>query len=139
MLKYFDLLLELLRPEDDEFIIEEKKKLSATAKKLEEKWDKNLKIFHKYWFIFKAYNDLLNERISLDEFLATWDITSSRKIYENDESSLSIINKIIDWKINWDDNTLLILDSFSFLSLSDNDKKIVQKRTKEHNNEIVFC
>ena len=139
MLKYFDLLLELLRPEDDEFIIEEKKKLSATAKKLEEKWDKNLKIFHKYWFIFNAYNDLLNERISLDEFLATWDITSSRKIYENDESSLSIINKIIDWKINWDDNTLLILDSISFLSLSDNDKKIVQKRTKEHNNEIVFC
>jgi hypothetical protein len=37
MLKYFDLLLELLRPEDDEFVIEEKKKLSATAKKLEER------------------------------------------------------------------------------------------------------
>jgi hypothetical protein len=37
MQKYFDLLLELLRPEDDNFIIEEKKKLSATAKKLEER------------------------------------------------------------------------------------------------------
>ena len=37
MQKYFDLLLELLRPEDDDFVIEEKKKLSATAKKLEER------------------------------------------------------------------------------------------------------
>jgi hypothetical protein len=37
MQKYFDLLLELLRPEDDNLIIEEKKKFSATAKKLEER------------------------------------------------------------------------------------------------------
>ena len=32
MQKYFDLLLELLRPEDDDFVLEEKKKLSATEK-----------------------------------------------------------------------------------------------------------
>ena len=139
MQKYFDLLLELLRPQDDELIVEERNKLSAAANKLEEKWTKNLKIFHKYWFIFKAYEDLLNEKIQLDEFLATWDITSNRKIYENDESSLSIINKIINWKLNWDNNTLFILDTISFLVLSDNDKKIVQKRSKEHNNEIIFC
>jgi hypothetical protein len=37
MQKYFDLLLELLRPEDDDFVMGEKKKLSATAKKLEER------------------------------------------------------------------------------------------------------
>ena len=139
MQKYFDLLLELLRPQDDELIVEERNKLSAAANKLEEKWTKNLKIFHKYWFIFKAYEDLLNEKIQLDEFLATWDITSNRKIYENDESSLSIINKIINWKLNWDNNTLFILDTISFLVLPDNDKKIVQKRSKEHNNEIIFC
>ena len=139
MQKYFDLLLELLRPQDDELIVDERNKLSAAANKLEEKWTKNLKIFHKYWFIFKAYEDLLNEKIQLDEFLATWDITSNRKIYENDESSLSITNKIINWKLDWDNNTLFILDTISFLVLSDNDKKIVQKRSKEHNNEIIFC
>ena len=44
MQKYFDLLLELLRPEDDDFVIEERKKLSAAAKKIEEEWNKNLKI-----------------------------------------------------------------------------------------------
>jgi hypothetical protein len=37
MQKYFDLLLELLLPEDDDFVMEEKKKLSATAKRLEER------------------------------------------------------------------------------------------------------
>ena len=139
MQKYFDLLLELLRPEDDESTIEEKKKLSAASKKIEGRWNKKLIIAHKQGFIFRAYEDLLNEKISLDDFLTTWDITSTRKIYENDESSLSIINKIINWKMNWHDNTLFILDSISFLALSDNDKKIIQKRTKEHNSEIILC
>ena len=138
MQKYFDLLLELLRPEDDNFVMEEKKKLSATARKIEERWDKNLKITHKYKFIFDAYEDLLNEKISLDEFLATGDITSSKNIYNNEESSVSILNSIIQWNEN-SENTLFILDSISFWCLAKKDKEIVQKWTKEHNNELVFC
>lgn len=138
MQKYFDLLLELLRPEDDDFIVEEKKKLSAAAKKIEERWDKNLKIAHKVWFIFEAYEDLLNERITLDEFLATWDITSDRNISKTNESSIQVLERIIQWKNN-DDNTLFILDSISFWSLSNNDKNIIQDRAKNHNCELVFC
>ena len=138
MQKYFDLLLELLRPEDDDFVMEEKKKLSATAKKLEERWDKNLKIAHKVWFIFEAYEDLLNEKISLDEFLATWDITSERNISEPSESSIEILNWIIEWK-NDDENTLFILDSISFASLAKKDKETIQNRAKNHNCELVFC
>ena len=138
MQKYFDLLLELLRPEDDDFVIEEKKKLSATAKKLEERWDKNLKIVHKVWFIFEAYEDLLNEKITLDEFLATWDITSERDISDPAESSIEVLNWIIEWK-NDDENTLFILDSISFVSLAKKDKETVQNRAKDHNCEIIFC
>ena len=138
MQKYFDLLLELLRPEDDDFVIEEKKKLSATAKKLEERWNKNLKIAHKVWFIFEAYEDLLNEKITLDEFLATWDITSKRNISKSKESSIDILNWIIEWK-NKDENTLFILDSISFTNFSNNDKKIIQNWTKNHKCELVFC
>ena len=138
MQKYFNLLLELLRPEDDDFVIEEKKKLSATAKKLEERWDKNLKIAHKVWFIFEAYEDLLNEKISLDDFLATWDITSDRNISKSKESSINVLNWIIEWKNN-DENTLFILDSISFASLANNNKKIIQDWAKNHNNELVFC
>lgn len=139
MQKYFNLLLELLRPEDDDFIIEEKKKLSAAAHKLEERWDKNLIIAHKVWFIFEAYKDLLNDKISLDEFLATWDITSTRKLHTNHKSSINVINSIINWNIKVEDNTLFILDSISFWTLADNDKKIIQNRTKDHNCELVFC
>ena len=138
MQKYFDLLLELLRPEDDDFIIEEKKKLSATAKKLEERWDKNLKIAHKVWFIFETYEDLLSEKITLDEFLATWDITSKKNISWNQESSIDILNWIIEWR-NDDENTIFILDSISFASLANNDKKIIQDWVKNNNCELVFC
>jgi len=138
MQKYFDLLLELLRPEDDDFVMEEKKKLSATAKKLEERWDKNLKIAHKVWFIFEAYEDLLNEKITLDEFLATWDITSERNVSKPSESSIKVLNRIIEWK-NEDENTLFILDSISFASLAKKDKETIQNRAKDHNCELVFC
>lgn len=138
MQKYFNLLLELLRPEDDDFVIEEKKKLSATAKRLEERWDKNLKMAHRVWFIFEAYEDLLNEKITLDEFLATWDITSERNISQSSESSIKVLNWIIEWKNN-DENTLFILDSISFASLAKKDKETIQNRAKNHNCELIFC
>lgn len=138
MQKYFDLLLELLRPEDDDFVIEEKRKLSATAMKLEERWDKNLKIAHKVWFIFEAYEDLLNEKIMLDEFLATWDITSKKNISWNHESSFDVLNWIIKWKNN-NENTLFILDSISFWILAKKDKETIQSRAKDQNCELVFC
>ena len=138
MQKYFDLLLELLRPEDDDFVIEEKKKLSAKAKKIEERWDKNLKIAHKVWFIFEAYEDLLNEKISLDEFLATWDITSKKNISWNYKSSIEVLNWIIELQNN-NKNTLFILDSISFASLANKDKKIIQDWAKNQDCELVFC
>ena len=139
MLKYFDLLLELLRPEDDDLVIEEKKQLSAAWKKLEERWNKNLRIHHRYRFIFSAYDDLIHERISLDEFLATWDITSNRNLNNTNETSISVVNSIVDWTIKNSDNTLFILDTISFLSLSENDKKTVQSWVKDHNCELIFC
>ena len=138
MQKYFDLLLELLRPEDDDFVIKEKKKISATAKKMEERWNKNLKIAHKIWFIFEAYEDLLNEKITLDEFLATWDITSKKNISKTNESSIEILNWIIEWK-NDDENALFILDNISFAKLANNDKKIIQDWAKNNNCELIFC
>lgn len=139
MQKYFDLLLELLRPENDDFVLEEKKKLSTTAKKLEKRWNKNLKIAHKIWFIFEAYDDLLNDKISLDNFLATWDITSTKKLGANTKTSLDIVNSIIKWDMEDENNTLFILDGISFWSLSNNDKKIIQYWAKTHNCELIFC
>lgn len=139
MQKYFDLLLELLRPENDDLILDEKKKLSTSAKKLEERWDKNLKIMHRVWFLFDAYDDLLNDKISLDDFLATWDITSNKKLNTNTKTSLNILNSIIEWDMENENNTLFILDAISFWSLANNDKKIIQEWAKNHNSELIFC
>ena len=139
MQKYFDLLLELLRPENDDLILDEKKKLSTSAKKLEERWDKNLKIVHRVWFLFDAYDDLLNDKISLDDFLATWDITSTKKLNTNTKTSLNILNSIIKWDMEDENNTLFILDAISFWSLANNDKKIIQEWAKNHNSELIFC
>lgn len=139
MQKYFDLLLELLLPENDDLILDEKKKLSTSAKKLEERWDKNLKIVHKVWFLFDAYDDLLNDKISLDNFLATWDITSTKKLNTNTKTSLDILNSIIEWDMENENNTLFILDAISFWSLANNNKKIIQEWAKNHNSELIFC
>ena len=139
MQKYFDLLLELLRPANDDLILDEKKKLSTSAKKLEERWDKNLKIVHKVWFLFDAYDDLLNDKVSLDNFLATWDITSTKRLSTNTKTSLDILNSIIEWDMENENNTLFILDAISFWSLANNDKKIIQEWAKNHNSELIFC
>jgi hypothetical protein len=82
---------------------------------------------------------LINERISLDEFLATGDITSTRKLDTDKKTSISIISSIVDGTTDDYDNTLFILDSISFLSLADNEKKIVQSWAKSHNCAFVFC
>ena len=139
MQKYFDLLLELLRPDGDEFMIEEKKKLSSAWKKIEERGDKGLKIFHRYSFLFLAYEDLLTWKISLDEFLAIWDISSSKKLNINKESSIDTVNSIIKWNAKINDNTLIILDSISFYNISNLDKEAIQKRAKNHSCELIFC
>ena len=89
-------------------------------------------------FIFEAYENLLNERITPDEFLAIWDITSHSKLSTNSEASIPVVDSIIQWK-NDNENTLFILDSISFLVLSNNDKKIVQEWAKNHKCELVFC
>jgi hypothetical protein len=120
-------------------ILDEKKKLSTSAKKLEERWDKNLKIAHKIWFLFDAYDDLLNDKVSLDNFLATWDITSTKRLSTNTKTSLDILNSIIEWDMENENNTLFILDAISFWSLANNDKKIIQEWAKNHNSELIFC
>ena len=80
----------------------------------------------------------MNEKITLDNFLATWDITSERNISKPSESSIKILDWIIEWQNN-NENTLFILDSISFASLAKKEKETVQNRAKDNNCELVFC
>lgn len=143
MLKYFELLLELLRTDDDPDVINMKKNFLAAWQKIEERWDRNLQIFHKCGFVFSAYDALLQWKLSLDEFLATWDITSKNTIFNNwTQSAIEFLTNIINWNTKelWNiENTLFIMDTISFLTLSNNEKEIVKNRTKNNNSEIIFC
>ncbi len=138
MQELFKLLLDLLRHDDDIDEIKEKEKLIAVANKIENRWERNLEIAHKYWFIFQAYDDLVNKKISIEEFISTWDITSSHKIAPKETSSIDTLNTIIDWSNNNKDS-LFILDAISFDILAEHDKKNIQNRAKEHNSELIFC
>lgn len=139
MQKYLELLIELLRPWDDDFTIQEKKNLLAAGEKIEKKWKRNLKTFHRFGFLFNAYEELLQEKIWLDEFLAIGDITSTKKLTPNDQPSINIVNSIINWTSEIPNNSLVILDSISFWVLSTNDKEKIQIRAKDHNCELIFC
>lgn len=137
MLKYLELLLELLWTEEEPDIQNMKKNFLSAWEKIENRWDRDLQIFHKCWFIFSAYDKLLQWKLSLDEFLATGDITSTNKIFKTwTKSSLEILTSIINWD---SENTLFIMDTISFLTLSNNEKEIVKNRTKNNNSEIIFC
>jgi hypothetical protein len=59
-------------------------------------------------------------------------------LHTDSESSIQILEWIIQWK-NTDENTLFILDSISFASLTNNDKNTIQEWAKNHSCEIVFC
>ena len=139
MQKYLEILLELLRPESNDLMEEEKQKLLAAGKKIEEKGNKKLKNYHKNGFILNAYDDLLKGKISLDEFLTTGDITNNKKIIIRDQNSISVIHSIINGTIKSEDDSLFILDSISFWILSKQEKETVQNRAKKHSCELVFC
>lgn len=144
MQKYLQLLLELLWSEDDEDVMIMKKNFLAVWEKLEGRGNRDLKIFHRAWFVFFAYDKLLSEKITLDEFLAIWDVTSGNKLLDSiwEYDSLSFLNKIIAWDFdnNFDyQNTLFILDLLSFISLSDMEQKKIQDWAKSQNSELLFC
>lgn len=67
MIDKFELLLDLLDIEDKNNYIE-------IAKLIETKKYKNIKTLHKHGFIFELFNDFLDNKISLEEFVKIWDI-----------------------------------------------------------------
>jgi hypothetical protein len=62
MIDKFELLLDLLSIEDKDPYIE-------IAKQIEKKEHKKIKTLHKYGFIFELFDDFLDGKISLEEFV----------------------------------------------------------------------
>lgn len=67
MIDQFDLLLDLLNIEDKQYYMD-------AAKQIEKKQHKTIKTIHKHGFIFEVYDDFLDHKISLEDFVKIWDI-----------------------------------------------------------------
>jgi len=108
MLKYFSLVLDLLE-------IEPKSEYLCVAEKIVENIDSKLFCYHRHRFLFVAFKELLEEEISLEEFIQIWDVDSSKKIYDP-----KIMNSVdfLDWVKNkieiLDKESLYIVDKLSW-------------------------
>ena len=71
MQKHLLLLLNLLEiPATQEY--------KEIARKIEESPEQKLNMVHKYSFIFEWYQDLINDKITAEEFLSIWDFQSKQ-------------------------------------------------------------
>lgn len=102
MTKYFELLLDLLEIENKDSYIE-------ISKIIESNKYKKLKAYHQYFFIFEWYRDLLDWKLSPEEFLQLWDIGSKLRFDLNKLDSISYLQSNPDLE----DDTIYIFDSIS--------------------------
>lgn len=102
MTKYLQLLLDLLEIQDKEPYLE-------ISKIIEKNTDKKLKVYHQHFFIFEWYRDLLDWKLSPEEFLQLWDINSKLRFDTKKLDSISYLQTNPDF----DDDTIYIFDSIS--------------------------
>lgn len=102
MTKYFELLLDLLEIQDRDLYVE-------IAKVIEDNTSKKLKVYHQYFFVFEWYRDLLDWKLSPEEFLKLWDIGSKLRFNHQKPDSISFLksNPVLD------NDTIYIFDSIS--------------------------
>jgi hypothetical protein len=62
MIEQFELLLDLLNIEDKQYYID-------AAKQIEKKQHKKIKTRHKHGFVFEVFDDFLDHKISLEDFV----------------------------------------------------------------------
>ncbi len=115
MLKYFELLLELLETDIE---IDKKKYLEIANYMIK---NKNINVFsyNRHYFIFENFYNLINWKIKLEDFFVTWDITSKKKLW-NKKNSFDFIQDKEYEKIK--EKTCIILDKISIDILKPNIK-----------------
>lgn len=109
MIKYFELLLELLDIED---VVREK--YIFIAKKIETIWKNtdtysSIRCYHRHAFIFEWYQKLINNEITTEDFIQTWDIKSKIFFDTQKQDSISFLNS----NPKLDNNTLYVFDKIS--------------------------
>ncbi|MDR3169747.1 MAG: hypothetical protein LBU27_08690 [Candidatus Peribacteria bacterium] len=136
MLKHFDLLLDLLNLEG-----EERQSFLAIGQVIAHHMNKQLIIYHRMGFIFQARYDLLLEKISLEEFLAVGDISSTRPLWEKGGVKLSSLELLQSPEMlnDLEESSMLLVDEISFLSLAKQEQDEVQELLEGKQILLLVC
>lgn len=127
--KLVNLVLDFLEIPD-----EKRSKYYDICQILAERKGGTVKIFHKHAFFFKAYQDLLNNNLSPEEFLAIGDVTSQQTLFDTDQvSSYDLFTSQSSLLENISKDTMLIVDESVFESLPQNQKAMIKE------NHLIFC
>ncbi len=119
MIKYFELVLDLLE-------LEEKTELTELATALSEanQAGKTVLIAHRYAFLLKAWLKLCSGAIEPEEFVLIGDVDSAFPlIEEGQETSQELVKKLKDWILPEQD--LIIVDTLAwklFLTTDEQEK-----------------
>lgn len=110
MIKYFDLLLDLLE-------IEKSDKYHKVAEIIWQNISRDIQVYHQYAFVFLWYYKLLKWEISQEEFLQLWDF-QSKILYDTkklDSISFLKTNPVLD------DDKIYIFDALAEWIISEKD------------------
>ena len=102
MTKYFELLLDLLE-------ISPKEDFLKVAKVIEDNRWREIVIYHQYSPVFYGYMDLLDWKISIEDYLQIWDINSNILYDSTKKDSISFIKG----NPKLQNDTIYIFDSIS--------------------------
>jgi hypothetical protein len=136
MFKHLALLLDLLNLEE-----EEKQSFLAIGQVIAHHTHKKLIIFHRMGFIFQARYEVLLEKISLEEFLATGDITARRPLWNRETATTSSLDLLQSHTMltALDSGSILLVDETSFLALAKQEQNEVQDILEQKQMLLLVC
>ncbi len=132
MTNYFTLLLDLLDVSE-----EEKASFLGIGEIVAHHTNKNLIIHHRMRFIFEAWWEYLHDQISLEEFLATGDVSSHRPLWKKGAiSSLEFLQGVLCGEREFVSESMILLDEVSLFSLlKEEQEKII---TESERNQVLL-
>jgi thymidine kinase len=136
MLKHLDLLLDLLNLEE-----EERQSFLAIGQVIAHHTNKKLLIHHRMGVVFQSRYALLLEKITLEEFLAVGDVSSTRPLWEKEEVKVSSLELLQSQKKlnDLEENSMLLVDEISFLSLDKKEQEEVQELLERKQILLLVC
>jgi hypothetical protein len=132
MTKYLSLLLDL-------FNIPEQAPLVAIGEIIAHQTKRKLIVHHRLGFVFQARYDLLLEKISLEEFLAVGDVSSSTKLWHPKMKSSRDILRSPNVVDQFPQGSMVVLDEISFLALSETEQMAIKNKLEKVDVLLLLC